>query len=543
MAKFIFITGGVLSSLGKGVTAAALGTILESMHYKITFLKLDPYLNVDPGTMSPYQHGEVFVTEDGAEADLDLGHYERFTHVRLRKHNSTTAGKLYASLIAKERNGDFLGGTIQIVPHLTDAIKQTIEQVVGDADCAIVEIGGTVGDIEGLPFIEAIRQIGLKRRSDCLYVHVTYVPYLHATAELKTKPTQHAVKALCSLGIQPDILICRAQVPLSLEVKQKIALFTNVDSESIISAPDLDLIYELPLYLADEQLARTIARHWGVAYQEPNLDLWRHIIETLRTLPNQVNIAVVGKYIALKDAYKSLLQALIHAQIPTKTRVNIVWINAQDLTPETIADQCKNIHGIIIPGGFGERGIEGKILAAGYARTHKIPFLGICLGMQVAAIEYARSVLGLSQAHSTEFEANTPDPVVCLMEKQKKAHGKGGSMRLGAQVCCLNPASRAAQLYACDKISERHRHRYELNTNYEKEFERHGLIISGVSESQHLPEIIEIADHPFFIGCQFHPELQSRPYEPHPLFVALVRAAGAYQRDHKNQRLPAKSNE
>lgn len=536
MAKFIFVTGGVLSSLGKGLTAAAIGTLLESMHYKIAFLKLDPYLNVDPGTMNPCQHGEVFVTDDGAETDLDLGHYERFTQVKLQSHSSTTAGKLYAQLITKERHGDFLGSTIQIVPHLTDAIKQAIQCAAGDADCTIVEIGGTVGDIEGLPFIEAIRQMGLRERcshehrsndvrADCIYIHLTYVPYLETAAELKTKPTQHAVKELLSLGIQPDILICRSQKPLSPEIKQKIALFTNVDQAAIISAPDLALVYELPLYLAHEQLAQTIVTHWKLPYQDPDLTVWQKIVATLHALEHEVTIAIVGKYINVKDAYKSLTEALIHAQIPTKTRVEIVWINAEELTPKNLADTFKNIDGIIIPGGFGDRGIEGKILAAGYARTHDIPFLGICLGMQVAAIEFARSVLNLSDAHSTEFNPQTPNPVIDLMKEQKNKRDKGGTMRLGAQICCLKPKSRAEKIYQKEKISERHRHRYELNTQYKKQFEQAGLKISGMHESQDLPEIIELSQHPFFIGCQFHPELQSKPYEPHPLFVALVQAA------------------
>ena len=526
MSKFIFITGGVLSSLGKGLTAASIGTILEGMGYSVAFLKLDPYLNVDPGTMSPYQHGEVFVTEDGAETDLDLGHYERFTHVTLHKHNSVTAGKLYAKLIEKERKGDFLGGTIQIVPHLTDEIKNVIRRAAEGADCTLVEIGGTIGDIEGLPFIEAIRQMGLHAgRKDCIYIHLTYVPYIGAAEELKTKPTQHSVKELRSLGIQPDMLICRATLPLPADIKKKIALFTNVEESAIISAPDLAQVYELPLYLAGEQLPATLAQQLGLTYTTPDLSAWQHIVHTLQTLTSSVTIAIVGKYIGLKDAYKSLYEALIHAQIPTHTKVNVVWVNAEELTKDTVSEKLGAADGIIVPGGFGDRGIEGKVLAVQYAREHKVPFLGICLGMQIATIEFARHVLNFADANSTEFDPATTHPVVDLMEHQKTVSGKGGTMRLGAQVCELKPGSKAAQVYGEHKISERHRHRYEFNTQYVPQYEEAGLYVSGVHESNSLPEIVEIPEQPFFVGCQFHPELQSKPYKPHPLFVALVKAA------------------
>jgi CTP synthase len=526
MPKYIFITGGVLSSLGKGLTAAAIGTLLENMGYRVSFIKLDPYLNVDPGTMNPYQHGEVFVTEDGAETDLDLGHYERFTHVSLQRHNSVTAGQLYARLIEKERRGDFLGGTIQTVPHLTDEIKQVIQRAAEGVDCIIVEVGGTVGDIEGLPFIEAIRQMGLpKERNNCLYLHLTYVPYLEVSGELKTKPTQHSVKELCSLGIQPDILICRSQYALPEDIKKKIALFTNVEESSIISAPDLATIYELPLVLAKEQLPKGLARYLNVAYQEPNLQPWRTLITTLQALQHNVTIAIVGKYVALKDAYKSLYEALSHAQSSAGTKTDLIWIDAEEVTADTVDSLLRNIDGIVIPGGFGDRGIEGKLCAARYARENKIPFLGICLGMQIALIEFARHVLRMTEAHSTEFMPTTQHPVIDLMADQKSVINKGGTMRLGAQVCRIQQNSKAFSIYDRAIISERHRHRFEFNTRYVPAFEAAGLIVSGTHETTGLPEIIEIPKHPYFIGCQFHPELQSKPFAPHALFVNLLQAA------------------
>ena len=526
MSKFIFVTGGVLSSLGKGLTAAAIGTILEGMGYTVSFLKLDPYLNVDPGTMNPYQHGEVFVTDDGAETDLDLGHYERFTNVRLRKHNSITAGKLYARLIEKERLGEFLGGTIQIVPHLTDEIKAAITRASEGVDCTIVEIGGTVGDIEGLPFIEAIRQMGLyAHKKDCVYIHLTYVPYIDVASELKTKPTQHSIKELRSLGIQPDILICRSELPLPEEIKKKIALFTNVEDSSIISAPDLKTVYELPLYLTREALPKSIAQHLGITYHEPKLENWQTIVNTLQLLERKVKIAIVGKYVSLKDAYKSVHEALLHAQIPTHTRVDIAWVDAESVTAETVDELLHDVDGILVPGGFGDRGVEGKIVAVRYARENKVPFFGICLGMQVAVIEFARSVLGLQQAHSTEFMPATRFSVVDMMHEQKTVAQKGGTMRLGAQVCQLKAESKAAHLYQQQTIAERHRHRYEFNPIYVPLYEQAGFMVSGVHETQNLPEVIEIPEHPHFIACQFHPELLSKPYQAHPLFVGLVEAA------------------
>ena len=529
MLKYIFITGGVLSSLGKGLSAAAIGALLESMGHRISFLKLDPYLNIDPGTMSPYQHGEVFVTDDGAETDLDLGHYERFTHATLTKKNSVTSGKFYAHLLEKERRGDFLGGTIQIVPHLTDEIKKSIEHAAQGVDCLLVEIGGTVGDIEGLPFIEAIRQMGLySGRKDCIYIHLTYVPYLRITQELKTKPTQHAVKQLTSLGVQPDILICRTEVPLPDDVKNKIALFTNVENASVVSAPDLESIYELPLHYAREKLPQTITRHLNLPYRAPDLATWEHSVNTLQNLKHEVSIAIVGKYMGLKDAYKSLYEALLHAQIPTKTKISIIWVDSEELTQEAIEQTFCNIDGMIVPGGFGSRGVAGKILAIQYAREHQVPFLGICLGMQLAAIEFARHVLQMHNADSTEFTPATQEPVIDIMAAQKEIMHKGGTMRLGAQVCVLRPNSLAARIYEKTTMSERHRHRYELNTRYAMDFEKAGLIISGTHATSHLPEIIEIPEHPYFIACQFHPELQSKPFAPHPLFVNLIKAATAH---------------
>jgi CTP synthase len=522
--KFIFITGGVLSSLGKGLTGASIGALLECMGYRVSFLKLDPYLNVDPGTMSPHQHGEVFVTTDGAETDLDLGHYERFTHATLRAENSITAGKLYAQLIEKERKGDFLGSTIQIVPHLTDAIKQAIYNASSSSDFTLVEIGGTVGDIEGLPFIEAIRQMGLyENRSNCLYIHLTYVPYLKMAQELKTKPTQHAVKALSSLGIQPDILICRSEIALSQETKDKISLFTNVQASAIISAPDLETIYELPLYLAEQQLPQVIARCMRLDYKAPALEKWQTIVTTLKTLDKHITVAIVGKYTATQDAYKSLYEALLHAQIATRVKIKIVWVDSEQLTQENHASQLKDSSAIIVPGGFGGRGVEGKIIAVRYARENNIPFLGICLGMQIAVIEFARTMLNLPLAHSTEF-METSQPVIDVMADQKWVTHKGGSMRLGAQTCAIKPATLAHAIYQQSHISERHRHRYEFNSRYADRFAQAGFIISGSDATNNLPEIIEIPGHKHFIACQFHPELQSKPFAPHPLFVSLIQA-------------------
>ncbi len=528
MQKFIFITGGVLSSLGKGVTSASIGTILEEMGYKITFLKLDPYLNIDPGTMNPYQHGEVYVTEDGAETDLDLGHYERFTHVTLTKYNNTTSGKLYHTLLEKERRGAFLGATVQVIPHFTNEIIRSIEKAASGSDIALIEIGGTVGDIESLPFLEAIRQMGLELgKENALFIHLTYVPYIAVAGELKTKPTQHSVKELRAIGIQPDIIICRADRNIPKPIKRKIALFTNVSEDAVLSAPDVDIIYRIPLVLKKEKLDQVIAKHLNLEYKEPQLKEWKKIVNTLTKLEKTVDIGIVGKYVELKDAYKSISEALIHAQIPNKVKVNIHWINADEITDENIDQILGNLDGILVPGGFGERGIEGKILTAKYARENKIPYFGICLGMQVAVIEFARNVAGLKEAHSTEFDPETPYPVIDLMPEQKNVDKKGGTMRLGAYKCTLIEGTKAYDIYKQKEIYERHRHRYEVNPEFRPILEEKGLIVSGVYKAKNLVEIIELPEeiHPWFVACQFHPEFKSKPFQPHPLFVSFVEAS------------------
>lgn len=523
MNHYIFITGGVLSSLGKGITSASLGALLESMGYKITFLKLDPYLNIDPGTMSPYQHGEVFVTDDGAETDLDLGHYERFTHSIMSKRNNATAGKLYAQLLDKERQGAFLGGTVQVVPHFTNEIKDYIRQAAVGSEITLVEIGGTVGDIESEPFLEAIRQMGLETKSKSLFIHVTYVPRIF-TQELKTKPTQHSVKELRSLGIQPQIIIGRSQVPLPEDIKRKIALFTNVEPDSVFSDPDFSSIYEAPLYFAQEKLHETVVRYLDLPVKPMNLKPWTDYMHALNNPESEVKMAIVGKYTELQDSYLSLHEAITHAQAATKTRVAIDWIDAETLTDATINERLKGFQGILIPGGFGERGVEGKIRAVRYAREHKIPYFGICLGMQMAVIEFARNVLNLQDAHSTEFDATTTHPVVALMSDQENVTAKGATMRLGAYPCRLVQPSKVYDLYGKNEISERHRHRYEFNPEYVPMFAKQGFSVTGEYEAGHLPEMIELKDHPYFIACQFHPEFKSKPWQPHPLFVGFIEA-------------------
>lgn len=535
MRKYIFITGGVLSSLGKGITAGGIAALLEAKGLSVSLLKLDPYLNLDPGTMSPYQHGEVFVTDDGAETDLDLGHYERFSTITLTKNNCATAGKLYADLFEKERKGTFLGQTVQTVPHFTNEIKEFIYQagttpeknsLKNIPDVTIVEIGGTVGDIESLPFLEAIRQIHLDRKNNrCVFVHVTYVPYLAAAKELKTKPTQHSVKALLSLGIQPHIIVGRAEQPLPDDIKKKIALFTNVDESAVISNPDLKSIYEIPLVLHSQKLDTVLDAYLELAPTEPDLHHWQTIIDNLQAPHETVNIAIVGKYIDLQDAYKSISEALVHAQIPNNVRVAVSWIDAELITPKTADTYLKQFDALLIPGGFGSRGIEGKIETARYAREHQIPYFGICLGMQIAVIEFARHVLGLTDAHSTEFDATTANPVVDMMAEQKHKTMMGGTMRLGAYPCTLTPGSKAHEIYGKGTISERHRHRYEFNTTFVPRFVEKGFLVTGYNTEHNLPEIIEIPAHPFFVGCQFHPEFKSKPFAPHPLFVAFVKAA------------------
>jgi len=529
--KFIFVTGGVLSSLGKGVTSAGIGAILEAMGYKITLLKLDPYLNIDPGTMNPYQHGEVYVTEDGAETDLDLGHYERFTNVVLTKYNNATSGKLYYSLLEKERRGAFLGATVQVIPHFTNEIIKAIEKGAKDSEIAIVEIGGTVGDIESLPFLEAIRQMGLELgKENAVFVHLTYIPYIKVAGELKTKPSQHSVKELRAIGIQPDILIGRAERSLPKAIKRKLALFTNVDEESVFSAPDLKTIYEMPLYLKKENFDKILASHLELDYKEPDLSKWKKIVNRLSNLKSEVDIAIVGKYVQLKDAYKSISEAFVHAQIPNKTKVNLKWIDADEITEENIEELLKDINGILVPGGFGERGVEGKILTIKYARENNIPYFGICLGMQLAVIEFARHVAGLKEANSTEFDPETPYPVIDLMPEQKGISKKGGTMRLGAYKCILKPGTKAYEIYGKEEIVERHRHRYEFNPEFRPLLEEKGLVVSGEYKAKKLPEIIELPEHPWFIGCQFHPEFKSKPFNPHPLFVSFVEASIHYRK-------------
>ncbi len=535
MTKFIFVTGGVVSSLGKGIASASLGTILEARGLKITLIKLDPYINVDPGTMSPFQHGEVFVTDDGAETDLDLGHYERFVHARMSKRNNYTTGRIYASVIAKERHGDYLGATVQVIPHITDEIKRCIRAGAGDADIALVEIGGTVGDIESLPFLEAIRQLGIELgHENALYMHLTLVPYIPAAGEIKTKPTQHSVKELLSIGIQPDILMCRADRPLPRDERRKIALFTNVQERAVISAIDVDCIYKIPLLLHEQGLDDLVAEKFRLDVPKADLSSWERIVEALEHPTGEVTIALVGKYTDLTDAYKSLSEALIHAGIHTRTRVKIRYIDAEEIQ-RSGTGVLRGMDAILVAGGFGERGIEGKIRAAGYAREQKIPYLGICLGMQVAVIEFARSKAGLAGAHSTEFNPTTPYPVIALVTEWTTAEGQverrtqdsdlGGTMRLGAQQCRLVPGTRARELYGKDVISERHRHRYEVNNGFLDALQQAGLVISGRSLDGQLVEMIELRDHPWFVASQFHPEFTSNPRDGHPLFSGFVRQA------------------
>ncbi|OAG28358.1 CTP synthase [Thermodesulfatator autotrophicus] len=538
--KFIFVTGGVLSSLGKGLAAAAIGTLLEARGLTITLQKLDPYINVDPGTMNPFQHGEVYVTDDGAETDLDLGHYERFTSAKMGQKNNFTSGKIYYSVIMKERRGDYLGGTVQIIPHITDEIKASILQLAGnDVDIAIIEIGGTVGDIEGLPFLEAIRQLRYDLgRENTLYIHLTYVPYIKTAGELKTKPTQHSVKELRAIGIQPDILLCRTERFLPPEVKRKIALFCNVDEDAVITAKDVECIYEIPLIFHKEKLDEKIIELLNIWTREPRLKVWEELVYRLKNPKHEVTIAVVGKYIHLKDSYKSLHEALVHGGIPSRTKVNIRYLDSEEITPENIGELLDGVHAVLVPGGFGSRGVEGKIQAIKFARENKIPFFGICLGMQLAVIEFARHVAGLKEADSTEFNPNTPYPVIYLMrewfnfrtqkvEVRDETTEKGGTMRLGAYPCRLLDGTLAKGAYQQDEIFERHRHRYEFNNEFRDILTEKGLVISGVSPDNELVEIIELPKekHPWFLGCQFHPEFKSKPMAPHPLFVSFVNAA------------------
>jgi CTP synthase len=545
MTKFVFITGGVVSSLGKGIASASLAAILEARGLKVTLLKLDPYINVDPGTMSPFQHGEVFVTEDGAETDLDLGHYERFVRTTMTQKNNFTTGRIYENVISKERRGDYLGGTVQVIPHITDEIKQSIREGANEADVAMVEIGGTVGDIESLPFLEAIRQMGVEEgRNNVLYIHLTLLPYIPTAGEIKTKPTQHSVKELRSIGIQPDILLCRAEQPVPLEERRKIALFTNVEERAVISAQDVDSIYKLPLLLSEEGLDDITVEKLHLQCKKPDLSEWQGVVDALVNPTGETTIAMVGKYMDLTEAYKSLSEALIHAGVHTRTRVKIQYVDSEEI--ERNGTGClRNVDAILVPGGFGERGVEGKISAVQYARENKVPYLGICLGMQVAVIEFARHVAGLEGAHSSEFEKTAKHPVIGLItewtttdgrvEKRDEGSDLGGTMRLGGQPCKLKPGSRVHDTYAKDVIIERHRHRYEFNNNYRETLERAGLQIVGTSMDDSLVEVVELKDHPWFIACQFHPEFTSTPRDGHPLFSGFVNAARAYGEQHVQQ--------
>ena len=542
MTRFIFITGGVVSSLGKGIAAASLGTLLETRGLKVTMLKLDPYINVDPGTMSPFQHGEVFVTNDGAETDLDLGHYERFVRATMTRDNNFTTGQIYENVIRKERRGDYLGATVQVIPHITDEIKASIKKGAGDADIAMVEIGGTVGDIESLPFLEAIRQMGAEMgRERSLFMHLTLVPYIAASGEIKTKPTQHSVKELRSIGIQPDILLCRADRPLPAAERRKIALFTNVEERAVISAVDVDSIYKIPLLLHDQQLDDIVVEKMSIDTGPADLSEWQKVVQDSERRKGEITIAMVGKYVDLTESYKSLSEALIHAGIHTRTNVKIRYVDS-----ETIESQGTSVlegaDAILVPGGFGKRGVEGKIEAVRYARENKIPYLGICLGMQVAVIEFARHVAGLEGAHSTEFNKAAEHPVIALITEWSRDDGGrelrnedsdlGGTMRLGGQQCKLEPGSLAQRMYGKDTIVERHRHRYEFNNHYRDQLRDKGLVMSGVSIDGELVEVVEINDHPWFFACQFHPEFTSTPRDGHPLFSGFVEAARDYQGGH-----------
>ena len=536
MTRFIFITGGVVSSLGKGIAAASLAAVLEARGLKVTLIKLDPYINVDPGTMSPFQHGEVFVTSDGAETDLDLGHYERFVCMTATRRNNFTTGRIYENVIRKERRGDYLGGTVQVIPHITDEIKRCIRLGAGEAEIALVEVGGTVGDIESLPFLEAIRQMGLELgRERSLFIHLTLVPFIKSSGELKTKPTQHSVKELRSIGIQPDLLLCRSDREVPAEDRRKIALFTNVEPKAVINVPDADTIYRIPLLLHAQGVDDIVARKLQLDHLPPvNLADWERVVQAIETPTGTVDIAMVGKYVDLADAYKSLNEALLHAGIHTQTRVNIHYVDSEQVERDGVAG-LQNMDAILVPGGFGERGIEGKIAAVRFAREQRIPYLGICLGMQVAVIEFARHVAGLTDAHSTEFRKDNPQPVIALItewldetgsvQQRREGGDLGGSMRLGAQPCQLVPGSLARQTYGKDVITERHRHRYEFNNRYRESLQTAGLALSGHSLDERLVEMIELPDHPWFLGCQFHPEFTSTPRAGHPLFRGFIEAA------------------
>jgi len=527
--KHIFVTGGVVSSLGKGIAAASLGRLLSERGLKVTIQKFDPYFNVDAGTLSPFQHGEVFVTDDGAETDLDLGHYERFLDVSLTQANNVTAGRVYLDVITRERRGEYLGATVQAIPHITDAIKASIRRIAPNHDVVITEIGGTVGDIESLLFLEAVRQFRHELgREHVLFVHVTLVPFIAAAGEMKTKPTQHSVRELMEIGIQPDVLVCRTERPLGEELKRKLALFTNVDAQAVIEAPDVRSIYEVPLRFHEQGLDELVTKRLGLVTPPPDLRLWEAMVErVLRPRRGRVSIAVVGKYVALVDSYKSIQEALIHGGIAHDVGVDIEWISSEDFEQGRSVEELARYDGVLVPGGFGVRGVEGMLRAIRFVREHGIPYFGICLGLQTCIIEFARSVLGLAEAHSTEWTESTPDPVICLMDSQREITDVGGTMRLGAYPAKLVPGTLAARAYGMLEISERHRHRYEVNNAYRKRLTEAGLVISGASPDGQLVEIVELPDHPWFLATQFHPELKSRPMRPHPLFVSFIEAAMA----------------
>ncbi len=553
--KFIFVTGGVLSSLGKGLASAAIGALLESRGLTVTFQKLDPYINVDPGTMNPFQHGEVYVTDDGAETDLDMGHYERYTSAVMAQKNNYTSGRIYYSVITKERRGEYLGGTVQVIPHITDEIKAAVRQLDGSVDVAIIEIGGTVGDIEGLPFIEAIRQLrGDLGREYTLFIHLTLVPYIKSAGEVKTKPTQHSVRELRADGIQPDILLCRTEVPLEDSLKAKIALFCNVPQDAVITAIDVDTIYELPLHLHKEGLDTKILELLNIWTGQPNIKPWEDLVHNIQNPRNQVTIAITGKYVDLTESYKSLHEALVHGGLANGTKVNLEYISAECLESKNVASLLDDCDGILVPGGFGKRGVEGKIKAINYARKNKIPFFGICLGMQLAVVEFARDVLGLSLANSTELDEATPDPVIYLIKEwfdyrtnQKQIRDElsdlGGTLRLGAYPCVLKEDTNAHRAYGVAEISERHRHRFEFNNAYRQKLEDNGLVVSGTSPDNNLVEIVEIKDHPWFLGCQFHPEFKSKPMKPHPLFRDFISAALTHKEQGQSNKIKEKAGD
>ncbi len=538
MTKYIFVTGGVVSALGKGLASASIGLLMEARGYRVNFLKLDPYINVDPGTMSPFQHGEVFVTDDGAETDLDLGHYERFTSAKIGKLSNYTTGQIYESVINKERRGDYLGKTVQVIPHITDEIKSCIHRISKDVDIVIVEIGGTVGDIESLPFLEAIRQFRLDvGRENTIYVHLVLVPYIATAGELKTKPTQHSVKELREIGLQPDILLCRTDRFLPPSIKSKISLFSNVPPEAVVTAKDVSTIYEVPLVFKQENLDRTILKYLNLPESEAHLENYETLVQKIKNPKQEVLIGVVGKYVELEDSYKSLYEALYHGGYKTESQVKIEWIEAEKINPENAREMLSHADGILVPGGFGLRGIPGMVHAIQYARETKVPFFGICLGMQCALIEYARNVAGLEDADSTEFNPDTPHKIFIMLRDLKGVINMGGTMRLGAYPCDLTHGSLAERIYENSRISERHRHRYEFNRDYEDRLRDLGMVFSGYSPDQTFVEIIELKDHPWFLGCQFHPEYKSKPVHPHPLFQSFVTAALEHKKQKQERRM------